>query len=45
VLAIAVAYSTVKGYATWYLPVNGSVTVDGHPTGGSMHVDTDLQVC
>lgn len=41
---IAVGYSTVKGYTTWYFRVNGSVAVDGRPTGGYMHTDTSRTV-
>jgi hypothetical protein len=44
VLALATAYSTVKGYTTWYFRVNGSVTVDGHPTAGYMHANTQRTV-
>lgn len=43
-LATAVAYSTVKGNAAWYFRVNGSVTVDGHATGGYMHANTERTV-
>lgn len=41
---IAVVYSTVKGNTTWYFRVNGSVIVDGHPTGGYMHTNTQRTV-
>jgi hypothetical protein len=44
VLAMAVVYSTAKGRATWYFRVNGSVTVDGCPTGGYMHANTGRTV-
>ena len=37
---VAMVYSTAKGYMIWYFRVNGSVTVDGHNTGGYMHANT-----
>lgn len=33
-LVVAIVYSTAKGYMVWYFRVSGSVTVDGHKTGG-----------
>jgi len=39
VFAVAIAYSTAKGYTTWFFRVNGSVTVDRHPTSGYMHTN------
>jgi hypothetical protein len=38
-LAGAMLYSTLKGYTTWYFPVNGQVTTDGRETGGYMHAN------
>jgi hypothetical protein len=33
-------YSTQSGYTTWYLRVNGQVTVDGRKTTGYLHANT-----
>jgi hypothetical protein len=43
-LVIALVYSTIKGYMTWYFRVNGSVTVDGHETSGYLHANTERTV-
>ena len=43
-IAVAVAYSTARGYTIWYFRVSGSVTVDGHNTGGYMHANTQKTV-
>lgn len=39
-VVLAVGYSTATGNTVWYFRVNGSVNVDGHPTGGYMHANT-----
>lgn len=39
-IACAIAYSTAKGYITWYFRVNGAVTVDGKKTSGYLHANT-----
>lgn len=39
-LVVAIVYSTAKGYMVWYFRVSGSVTVDGHKTGGYVHANT-----
>ena len=36
----ALLYSTMKGQTTWYLRVNGAVTVDGQKTTGYLHANT-----
>ena len=40
VLAVAMVYSTAKGYLRWYFRVNGQLTVDGRETSGYLHVNT-----
>ena len=37
----ALLYSTVMGSTTWYFRVNGQVLVDGRPTSGYMHANTE----
>jgi len=37
----ALLYSTMKGYTTWYLRVDGVVTVDGQKTTGYLHANTN----
>lgn len=41
VLALAMIYSTARGYMKWYFRVNGQITVDGHATSGYMHANTE----
>ena len=40
----ALLYSTVKGYTTWYLRVDGVVSVDGRKTTGYLHADPQRSV-
>jgi hypothetical protein len=42
--AVAVVYSTMKGYMTWYFRVDGQVAVDGKKTSGYMHANTEQTV-
>lgn len=42
--AVAVVYSTMKGYMTWYFRVDGQVIVDGKKTSGYLHTNTDQTV-
>ena len=47
VIALAVCallYSTVKGYTTWYLRVEGVVSVDGRKTTGYLHANPQRSV-
>jgi hypothetical protein len=47
IIAIAgfsLAYSSSKGYTTWYLRVNGRVTVDGRVTNGYLHANSQRTV-
>jgi hypothetical protein len=39
-IAFAMAYSTAKGYMTWYFRMRGVVTVDGRKTNGYLHANT-----
>ncbi len=39
-VAVAMVYSTAKGYARWYFRVNGQVTVNGIATSGYLHANT-----
>ncbi len=39
-LAVAMVYSTSKGYMRWYFRVSGRVTVDGNATSGYLHANT-----
>ena len=41
--ASSVVYATAKGYVTWYLRVNGVVTVDGKKAG-YLHANTDRTI-
>jgi hypothetical protein len=34
-------YSTTKGHTSWFLRVNGVVTVDGQKTNGYLHANTN----
>jgi hypothetical protein len=40
VFAGALLYSTRRGRTTWYFRVNGQVNIDGHPTSGYLHANT-----
>jgi hypothetical protein len=42
--ALALVYSTVKGYTTWYFRVDGQVLVDGRETSGYMHANADRTI-
>lgn len=44
VVAVGLAYSTVKGYTTWYFRMSGVVTVDGHETSGYLHASADRTI-
>jgi hypothetical protein len=44
VAAAAMLYSTERGYMTWYFRVNGRVTVDGQPTSGYLHANTQKTI-
>jgi len=41
---IALSYSTIQGYTTWFFRVNGQVTVDGRKTSGYMHANTQKTI-
>jgi len=42
--AVAMVYSTAKGYTIWYFRVSGSVTVDGRETSGYMHANAQRNI-
>ena len=39
-LAVAMVYSTAKGYIVWFFRVDGAVTVNGQESSGYMHANT-----
>ena len=42
--AASIAYSTGRGYISWYFRVTGQVVVNGHETSGYVHANSEKTI-